>query len=205
MRVADFIAKHYVFWVFQLYMLTGGAVHLNDAIAREYREDLHFLHHEQSCAIAAESFARLTNKPCLVNVTAGPGSINAINGVFGAYVDSIPMIVLSGQAKRQTLVVNSHIDGLRQLGDQEVDIVHMVSKICKKSYLLQDPLEINLIIDTLFIDSINDRPGPVWLDVPIDMQSFVLPHDYDSLVENLSSIQFCCHSLIDWSDCVTFT
>ena len=78
--------------------------------------------------MAAESFARLTNRPCLVNVTAGPGGINALNGVFGAYVDSIPMFVVSGQAKRETLVANAEVQGLRQLGDQEVNIIHMVVK-----------------------------------------------------------------------------
>ena len=69
--------------------------------------------------MAADAYARLTNKPCLVNVTAGPGAINALNGVFGAFVDSLPMVVVSGQSKRQTLTVNSGLNHLRQLGDQK--------------------------------------------------------------------------------------
>ena len=112
MRVVDFIAKRLHFLgVTEAYMVTGGAaMHLNDAISRVYADSLHFLHHEQSCAIAAESFARITNQPCLVNVTAGPGGINAINGVFGAFVDSIPMIIISGQIKTEHLVKNINND-----------------------------------------------------------------------------------------------
>jgi acetolactate synthase-1/2/3 large subunit len=123
MRVADFIAGRLKFLgLTDVYMVTGGAaMHLNDAFAKEFSGRVHCLHHEQSCAIAAESFARVTNRPAIVNVTAGPGGINAINGVFGAFVDSIPMIVVSGQAKRETLVINSGVQGLRQLGGNPRD------------------------------------------------------------------------------------
>lgn len=180
MRVVDYIAKRLRFLgISNAYMVTGGAaMHLNDAISREFGSNLHFLHHEQSCSMAAESFARITNQPCLVNVTAGPGSINAINGVFGAYVDSLPMIILSGQSKRETLVINSGVEGLRQLGDQEVNIVSMVSSICKSSYLLQDPLEIADVLDNLYLRSITGRPGPIWIDIPIDVQAYELPDSY---------------------------
>ena len=193
MRVADFLAKRLRFLgVKNAYMVTGGAaMHLNDAIARQYGTDLNFLHHEQSCSMAAEAFSRITNQPCLVNVTAGPGAINTINGVFGAFVDSLPMFVVSGQSKRETLVVNSQVEGLRQLGDQEVNIIQMIEGVCKSSILLQDPLRIHQVINNLFSISISGRPGPVWLDIPIDVQASPLPDDYDKLItENLDSKSF---------------
>lgn len=184
MRVADFIAERLKFLgCTDVYIVTGGAaMHLNDAFAKTFQRQVHCLHHEQSCAIAAESFARVTGRPCVVNVTAGPGGINAINGVFGAYVDSIPMIVVSGQAKRQTLLANCNINGLRQLGDQEVDIVRMVSGICKWSILIQDPLQIHQVVDAAYQQATSGRPGPVWLDVPIDVQATPLPVTYEALV-----------------------
>ena len=184
MRVADFVARRLRFLgVDTAYMVTGGAaMHLNDAISREYNGNLHFLHHEQSCAMAAEAYARLTNKPCLVNVTAGPGGINALNGVFGAYVDSIPMIVVSGQVKCSTLALNANVKGLRQLGDQEVDIVGIASHICKSALLLQNPLDVHDVLNSLFQQAISGRPGPAWLDIPIDVQGSLLPVSFDALL-----------------------
>jgi acetolactate synthase-1/2/3 large subunit len=184
MRVADFIAERLkVLGCTDVYMVTGGAaMHLNDAFAKAFGTKVHCLHHEQSCAIAAESFARITGRPCIVNVTAGPGAINAINGVFGAYVDSIPMIVVSGQAKRETLLANCPTEGLRQLGDQEVDIIRMVSGICKSSVLIRDPLQIAEAVDEAYQRATHGRPGPVWLDVPIDVQATPLPAPYQEMV-----------------------
>ena len=152
MRVSDFIARRLKFLGCEkVFMVTGGAsMHLNDSFGSIFRDNVYFLHHEQSCSISAESYSRLKLKPAIVNVTAGPGSINAINGVFGAFVDSIPMIIVSGQAKRETLVKNSGRPNLRQLGDQEVDIVSMTEKICKKSFLLEDPYSVADVIDDLF-------------------------------------------------------
>ena len=103
--------------------------------------------------MAAESYARIKGFPAIINVTAGPGAINAINGVFGAFVDSIPMIVISGQAKRETLICNSGLAELRQLGDQEVDIVRMVSGVCKQASVIQDPLAIADAIDDAFAEA----------------------------------------------------
>jgi acetolactate synthase-1/2/3 large subunit len=184
MRVADFIARRLsVLGVTDVYMVTGGAaMHLNDAFAMGYPGHVHCLHHEQSCAIAAESYARITNRPAVVNVTAGPGGINAINGVFGAFVDSIPMIVVSGQAKRETLTINAGVPGLRQLGDQEVDIIRMVSGVCKRAVVVQDVLSILDQVDHAYIEATTGRPGPVWLDIPIDVQASLLPEEYDLLL-----------------------
>ena len=180
-RLADFIAvrlQH--LGARDVFMVTGGAaMHLNDAFGRAFASKVHTLHHEQSCAIAAESYSRILGVPALVCVTAGPGGINAINGVFGAYVDSIPMVIVSGQVKRETLMTSYSIPGLRQLGDQEADIVTMVKGICKHSVTITNPEEIDRIVDECFMIATTGRPGPVWLDVPIDVQAYQLPSEYE--------------------------
>jgi acetolactate synthase-1/2/3 large subunit len=149
----------------------GGAMHLNDSIGRI--EGLKFIcnHHEQASAIAAEGYARVANKPAILNVTTGPGAVNALNGVFGAFTDSIPMIVVSGQVKRETLTSSYNIPGLRQLGDQEVDIVHMVGKITKYAVTVTDPDSIRYHLEKAMYLAVNGRPGPVWLDIPVDVQA----------------------------------
>ena len=184
MRVSDFVAKRLKFLGCQnVYMVTGGAaMHLNDSFGKIFKNNIHFMHHEQSCTMAAESYARIKGIPSIVNVTAGPGAINAINGVFGAYVDSLPMIIISGQAKRETLVKNSFTPSLRQLGDQEVDITYMVKKVTKESILLEDPNNVSAIIDHAFISAISGRKGPVWIDIPIDVQAFPLDKSFEKLI-----------------------
>jgi acetolactate synthase-1/2/3 large subunit len=171
MRVADFVAltlaerglKH-------VFMVTGGgAMHLNDAFGRAKGLTCVFCHHEQGCGIAAEGYARLSGQPAILNVTTGPGGINALNGVFGAYTDSIPMIVVSGQVKRETIAGNYPI-GLRQLGDQEVNIVRMVGGITKYAVTVQDPNAIRYELEKALYLAMAGRPGPVWLDIPIDVQ-----------------------------------
>lgn len=184
MRVADFIAERLRhLGCRDVYMVTGGAaMHLNDAFGRSFAGRVHTLHHEQSCAIAAESYSRMVGVPAVVNVTAGPGGINAINGVFGAYVDSISMLVISGQAKRETMMTSYEIPGLRQLGDQEVDIVRMVMGVCKYAITLTNPLMVAEEVDRCFLIATTGRPGPVWLDVPIDIQAFPLPASYKGII-----------------------
>jgi len=174
-------------------MITGGAaMHLNDAMGNH--PDLEYIccHHEQACAMAAESYFRLSGKLAAVNVTAGPGSINALNGVFGAYVDSMGMIVISGQAKRETMSRN-HSISLRQLGDQEVDIISMVRHITKYATVLQDPQMVDEVMNKAIYLSIHGRPGPVWIDVPIDVQAELInkkkltsfdPLDLDSIMND---------------------
>jgi acetolactate synthase-1/2/3 large subunit len=137
MKVSDFIAEQlYQFGIRKVFMVTGGgSMHLNDSIGSFSKFDTMYNHHEQACSIAAESYARLTNEPALLNVTTGPGGINAINGVFGAWTDSIPMIIISGQVRYDTTIDSSELP-LRQLGDQEVDIVSMVSGITKYAKMM---------------------------------------------------------------------
>src|ERR1700722_14276666 len=154
-------------------MVAGdGAMHLNDAFGREHRMTILCCHHEQACAMAAESYARVSSRPAVVNVTSGPGGINALNGVFGAYVDSIPMVIVSGQVKRETLITSYELP-LRQLGDQEVDIVAMASPVCKIASLLDNPEDARFVVERALWLARNGRPGPVWIDVPIDVQSAI--------------------------------
>jgi acetolactate synthase-1/2/3 large subunit len=172
MRVADYIAQLLVEdGIEHVFMVTGGgAMHLNDALGRQPGLTKVFNHHEQACAIAAESYARLSGRPAAVNVTTGPGGINALNGVFGAYVDSIPMVVVSGQVKRETLITSYDLP-LRQIGDQEVDIVALATPVCKIASLLDDPAQTRFVVERALWLARSGRPGPVWIDVPIDVQS----------------------------------
>lgn len=180
MRVADLIARLLVeHGVTDCFMLAGGgAMHLNDAFGREKGLKKVFTHHEQAAAIAAESYCRLSGRPAVVNVTTGPGGVNALNGVYGAYVDSIGMVVISGQVKRETCAPNYPLP-LRQLGDQEVDIVSMVRGITKYAVVLNDPLDARKVVEKAIHLCRRGRPGPVWIDVPIDVQA--APVDFDAL------------------------
>jgi len=138
-RLADFVVETLAdYGVRHAFMITGGgAMHLNDAVGRCPRLKYICCHHEQACAMAAESYARVTGRPALLQVTTGPGGINAINGVFGAWTDSMPMIIVSGQVKRETCMAFQNVPDLRQLGDQEVDITSMVRGITKSAVLLR--------------------------------------------------------------------
>ncbi|GAA0731518.1 MULTISPECIES: thiamine pyrophosphate-binding protein [Sphingomonas] len=180
-RVADLIARMLVeHGITDCFMLTGGgAMHLNDAFGREKGLKKVFTHHEQAAAIAAEAYCRLSGTPAVVNVTTGPGGVNALNGVYGAYVDSIGMIVVSGQVKRETYAGNYPAIPLRQLGDQEVDIVSMVRGITKYAVVLNDPLDTRKVVEKAIHLARRGRPGPVWIDVPIDVQA--APVDFDAL------------------------
>src|SRR5215471_15787540 len=182
MRVADFVADRLSFLgIDTCFVVTGGgAMHLNDAIGACSRMRKVYCHHEQAAAMAAEAYARVAAKPALVNVTTGPGGINALNGVFGAYTDSIAMVVVSGQVKRETLLRFNPIPGLRQLGDQEVDILTMVQPITKWAHLLSSAEEIADTINEAFVKATRGRPGPVWIDLPVDLQGARLPQEFAS-------------------------
>ena len=172
-RLADYVMDALVtHGVTQAFVVTGGgAMHLNDALGRADSMQWLPCHHEQACAIAAQGYARLTNRPALVQVTTGPGSTNALTGVFGAWVDSLPMIVVSGQVKRETLMSTYAIPGLRQLGDQEVDIVAMAKPITKYAACVTDPSTIRYHIERAIFEATSGRPGPVWIDIPVDVQA----------------------------------
>jgi acetolactate synthase-1/2/3 large subunit len=130
-----------------------------------------YFHHEQAASMAAEAYARIADKPPILNVTTGPGGVNALNGVLGAWTDSVPMIVISGQVKRATCLATTPVAGLRQLGDQEGEIVRMVRGITKYAAVVDRPEDIAWHLDQALYHANSGRPGPVWLDIPIDVQS----------------------------------
>ena len=146
-------------------------MHLNDSIGREERIRYFCTHHEQAAAMAAEGFARVAGATGVLNVTTGPGGINALNGVFGAWTDSIPLLVLSGQVKRETCMASYNLPGLRQLGDQECDIVRMAGGITKYSVQVDDPATIRYHLERAWRLAASGRPGPCWLDIPVDVQA----------------------------------
>ena len=172
MRVADYIAQRCVeAGARHVFLVTGGgAMHLNDAFGRHPELTPVCFHHEQAAAMAAESYYRTSGRLAVVNPTTGPGGINALNGVYGAYVDSLAMLIVSGQVKLETYLRQYNIP-LRQLGDQEVDIVSMARPVVKYAITVKDPSTIRDIMDRAIFLATHGRPGPVWVDVPIDIQS----------------------------------
>jgi acetolactate synthase-1/2/3 large subunit len=178
-RVADYIFEHLADTGSKhVFVLTGGgAMFLNDALGRCSRLQYVCCHHEQACAMAAEAYARVSGRTGIVSVTTGPGGINALNGVFGAYTDSIPMLVISGQVKMETCLAAYQLPNLRQLGDQEVDIVRMVKGITKYAVLVRDPKTIRYHLERALHLASAGRPGPCWLDIPVDVQSAMIDPD----------------------------
>ena len=174
-RLSDYVALRAVEAdIKHVFLVTGGgSMHLNDAFGRNHDLETVCFHHEQGAAMAAESYYRVTNRLALLNVTTGPGGINALNGVYGAYTDSLGMLVVSGQVKSETYVGNYTLP-LRQLGDQEADIVSMSKSIVKYSVTLKEPEDIAVVMDKAIFLATNGRPGPVWIDIPIDIQSALI-------------------------------
>ncbi|MBF0371892.1 MAG: thiamine pyrophosphate-binding protein [Alphaproteobacteria bacterium] len=162
--VADFIAKLGVGQVFGV--TGGGAMHLNDAMGGH--PDLEFVvtHQEQSAAMAAEAHARMTGRIGVCHVTTGPGGTNAITGVAGAWIDSIPMLVVSGQVTTGTMIAGAQ---LRQLGVQEIDIIPMVRPITKYAVTVTEPGMIRHHLEKAVHLATTGRPGPVWIDLPLDI------------------------------------
>jgi acetolactate synthase I/II/III large subunit len=172
MKLSDYIFSQLRTWgARHVFLITGGgAMHLNDSVGTSGLRYV-CMHHEQAAAMAAEGYARISRFPGVVNVTTGPGSINALNGVFGAWTDSIPMLVVSGQVKRETCMATYGLTDLRQLGDQEVDIIRMVGGITKYSVLVTEPESIAYHLERAWHVAQSGRPGPCWLDVPVDVQA----------------------------------
>ena len=168
-QIADWLVKHGIEQVFSV--TGGGSMFLNYDLGSHPNLKCTFMHHEQACAMAAEGYARVTGKPAVVMVTTGPGSINAMNGVYGAFTDSIPMIVISGQVKRETCLNWYDLPNLRQLGDQEGPTIAMANPICKYAKLVREPSDLEVMLPTAYTQAVSGRPGPVWLDIPIDVQN----------------------------------
>lgn len=175
-RVADYVFQKIAEYTEYVFLVTGGgAMHLNDAIGRTKGLKYICHHHEQACSIAAEAYSRVSGRLGVLNVTSGPGGINALNGVFGGWVDSISMLVVSGQVKRGTVMQTYGLENkLRQLGDQEADIIRMVQGITKYSVFVDDAATIRYHLEKALYLALNGRRGPVWIDIPIDVQGALI-------------------------------
>ena len=147
----------------------GGAMHLNDALGHQKGLTCLYQHHEQACAIAAESYARIHNQIAVLCVTTGPGGTNALTGVVGAYLDSIPMLVLSGQVRYDTTARSTGL-GIRAMGDQEFDICRAVDSMTKYCEMVIEPKKIRYCLEKALFMARNGRPGPCWLDIPLNVQ-----------------------------------
>lgn len=182
-RLADYIADFLVNnGITDCFTVTGGgAMHLNDAFG--HKDGLHcvYNHHEQACAIAAEGYARLENKIAAVCVTTGPGGTNAITGVMGGWLDSIPMLIFSGQVRYDTTARYNEqfTDGnkLRAVGDQEFDITKAVSCMCKYAVMIEKPEMIRFALERALHLATTGRPGPCWLDIPVNYQGCFIETD----------------------------
>lgn len=158
-----------------MFLLTGGgAMHLNDSLGKSTRIQYIPCLHEQACAIAAEAYARVNNTLGLVMVTTGPGGTNALTGVAGAYLESTPVFVVSGQVKRPDMINGQ---GIRQQGMQELDIISVVKHITKYAALVEDPQTIRYHLEQALYKAVHGRKGPVWLDIPLDVQATMIDED----------------------------
>ena len=173
MRVADYIWKTLADkGVRHVFLVTGGgAMHLNDALGLEKRIKYVCNLHEQACAMAAEGYARASGRPGVLNVTTGPGGTNALTGVMGAWLDSVPMVIVSGQIKRATMITACPHLKLRQLGDQEYNIVDAVKPMTKFAKTVMSVEEVPQVLEDAWRICQEGRPGPVWIDVPLDIQA----------------------------------
>lgn len=177
-KVSDYIAKRLVqAGISHVFTVTGGgAMHLNDGLGHEPGLTCIYNHHEQACAIAAESYARIHNKIAALCVTTGPGGTNAITGVLGGWLDSIPMLVLSGQVRYDTTARSTGLK-LRAMGDQEFDITKAIDCMTKYSEMVTDPLRIRYALEKALYMAQTGRPGPCWLDIPLNVQGAYVEED----------------------------
>lgn len=177
--VADFLVKHNICDCFMV--VGGGAMHLNDALGHKEGLCCTYNHHEQACAMAAEAYARVTNNIAAVCVTTGPGGTNAITGVLGGWLDSIPMLVISGQVRYDTTAryMSQFTDGLslRAVGDQEFDITKAVSSMCKYAVMLEEPTRIRYVLEKAYYMAMTGRRGPSWVDIPVNFQGCYIETD----------------------------
>ena len=151
----------------------GGAMHLDNALAVCEKMTKYFNHHEQACAMAAEAYARYSGKVAAVCVTSGPGGTNTLTGVMGAWQDSLPMIVISGQVRYETTIDSCGLP-LRHRGLQEFDILGSIKNMTKYSVMIKNPLEIKRELIKAINISRTGRRGPVWIDIPLDIQSAIV-------------------------------
>jgi acetolactate synthase I/II/III large subunit len=172
-KVSDYIAKFFAERGSRhVFMITGGgAMHLNDSFGQSKDLEFFCFQHEQASAFAAEGYYRASGRLPIVNVTSGPGGTNTLSGVIGQWLDSIPAVYISGQVKQETTISSCPELGLRQLGDQEINIVDIVKPVTKYAVMVRDAREIHYHLSKAFYLATHGRPGPVWLDIPLDIQS----------------------------------
>lgn len=176
--IANYLAEHGITQMFSV--VGGGAMHLNNAFALEKRLNVIYNHHEQACAIAAESYSRIHNKMAAVCVTTGPGGTNALTGVLCAFQDSLPLIVISGQVRHDITVDSTRLD-LRQFGEQEYYIIRSAAPMTKYAVMVTDAEAIRYHLDKAIDLATTGRRGPVWIDIPLDIQGQTI--DTDDLTE----------------------
>ena len=186
-KVSDFIARYLAEneeTAKDIFMVSGGGnMHIIDSIGKEKRLNYVCNHHEQACAIAAEGYARVSNKIGVAIVTTGPGGTNAITGVLGAWTDSMPILIISGQVKFVTTISSQPELQLRQLGDQEINIVDIVKPITKSAEIVIDKSKIKYHLQKSVYLAKSGRPGPVWLDIPLDIQGALVDEaDLESFI-----------------------
>lgn len=179
-KVSDFIVRLLEQQgVRTVFLVTGGgAMHLNDSFGQSSKIRKIFNHHEQGCAMAAEGYARTMGELAVVNVTTGPGGLNTLNGVLGQWTDSVPALYISGQVRYDTTLesVKGRLN-LRQLGDQEGDIISVVKHLTKFAAMIKDPQDVKWLMQKAIHLAMSGRPGPVWLDVPLNVQSAMVDEE----------------------------
>lgn len=173
MKVSDYATRFLVErGISDLFLVTGGGImHLVDSVGRQ--EGLRYIcnHHEQACAIAAESYARRKGGVGVCLVTTGPGATNALSAIPGAFVDSVPVLVISGQVRRDLIADYTR---LRQLGPQEINIIDMARPVTKHARTVMDPMDIRCELETAWHAATTGRPGPVWINIPLDVQGAMI-------------------------------
>ncbi|MCP4648784.1 MAG: hypothetical protein GY853_01710 [PVC group bacterium] len=168
MIVADYIVKYLEDYGVKhcFSVVGGGSMWLNNSFGKSKKIKTVYMHHEQACAIAAEGYSRVNNDLSVVCVTTGPGGLNCLTGVMGQWTDSVPVLYISGQVDSRTIKTSN----LRQLGDQEVDIISAVKPITKFSLLLRDSIDLYFWLRIMINTAMAHRRGPVWIDIPWDVQ-----------------------------------
>jgi acetolactate synthase-1/2/3 large subunit len=177
LKASDYVARRLAAWGLDTcFAVTGGgAMHLNDSFGADPDVQVHYMHHEEACSMAAEAYARLRGRPAVLNVTSGPGGLNALNGVFGAFTDSLPMLIVAGQVRRDTIAPLANLPALRQLGEQEARLVEMVRPVTVWAESATDPERLPELLDQAVLAATSGRPGPAWLEIPVDVQGAELP------------------------------
>ncbi|PIU19986.1 MAG: hypothetical protein COT18_04645, partial [Elusimicrobia bacterium CG08_land_8_20_14_0_20_59_10] len=175
-RLSDYVVKRLTeHGVRHVFMISGGgAMHLNDAVGKCPGLEYTCTHHEQAAAIGAEGYSRVSDRLGVTIVTTGPGGTNTLTGLTGQWLDSIPALYLSGQVKFKTTAASCPEAGLRQLGDQEINITDIVRPVTKFSHLLTDPRQVRQVLDKAVHLASAGRPGPVWIDIPLDVQAALI-------------------------------